>query len=75
MTPHQHPLVDKMPGVGGLHLAVGFSFHGFKFLPVIGDIVVNYLRGRRNGVSKRWCWDRSKEKTSAHGEVLPEDSV
>lgn len=70
MTPFQHPLVDKVPDVQGLHLAVGGSYHSFKFLPVLGDIIVDYLRGMRRGVSRRWSWDRSEEKTSVHDEVL-----
>ncbi|KAF1962895.1 FAD dependent oxidoreductase [Byssothecium circinans] len=75
MTPYQHPLVDKVPGVQGLHLAVGGSYHSFKFLPVFGGIIVDYLRGTRRGVSKRWGWDRSEEKISVHSEVLPKGSV
>ncbi|PVI06449.1 FAD dependent oxidoreductase [Periconia macrospinosa] len=75
MTPYQHPLVDGVPGIEGLHLAVGGSYHSFKFLPVFGGIVVDYLRGRRPGVSKRWGWDRSKEKISVYSEVLPKGSI
>lgn len=75
MTPYQHPLVDKVPGVQGLHLAVGGSYHSFKFLPVFGGIIVDYLQGTRRGVSKRWGWDRSEEKISVHSEVLPKGSV
>jgi hypothetical protein len=36
ITPYQHPLVDQVPGVQGLHLAIGGSYHSFKFLPVFG---------------------------------------
>jgi hypothetical protein len=46
------PLVDKVPGAQGLHLVVGGSYHVFKFLPVFGDIVVDYLQGMRRRVSK-----------------------
>ena len=75
MTPFQHPLIDKVPDVQGLHLAVGGSYHSFKFLPVLGDIIVDYLRGMRRGASKRWSWDRSEEKISVHNEVLSKASV
>lgn len=71
MTPYQHPLVDKVPEVQGLHLAVGGSYHSFKFLPVLGGIIVDYLQGTRRGVSKRWGWNRSEEKMSVHSEMLP----
>ncbi|KAI0526163.1 FAD dependent oxidoreductase [Xylaria bambusicola] len=74
MTPYQHLLVDKVPGAQGLHLVVGGSYHSFKFLLVIGDIIVDYLRGTRRGVSKRWAWDRSEEKISVYREVLPKGS-
>ena len=70
MTPFQHPLVYKVPDVQGLHLAIGGSYHSFKFLPVFGELIVDYLRGMRRGVSKRWSWDRSKEKISVYSEVL-----
>jgi len=75
LTPKQHPLLDQVPGVQGLHLAVGGSYHSFKFLPVFGNIVVAYLRGIRSGVSKRWGWNRTEEKTSVHSEILPKALV
>ena len=70
MTYFQHPLVYKVPDVQGLYLAIGGSYHSFKFFPVFGELIVDYLRGMRRGVSKRWSWDRSKEKISVHSEVL-----
>lgn len=70
MTPFQYPLVYKVPDVQGLYLAIGGSYYSFKFLRVFGDIIVDYLRGMRRGVLKRWSWDRSKEKISVHSEVL-----
>ena len=39
-------VVDWVPGTQGLVVACGGSGHGFKFLPVIGDIVVRALRPR-----------------------------
>ena len=52
LTPYQHPLLDQVPRIQGLHLAVGGSYHSLKFLPVFGDIVVAYLRGTRSSVEK-----------------------
>lgn len=75
MTPYQHPLVDQVPGVEGLHLVVGGSYHFFKFLPVLGIEVVAYLRGTRGGVSKRWGWNRSEERISANSGMLPKAPV
>ena len=36
ITPDWHPVMDKVEGVEGLYLAVGFSGHGFKLSPMIG---------------------------------------
>lgn len=75
LTPYQHPLIDQVPGVQGLHLATGGSYHCFKFFPVLGEIVAAYLRGTRRGVTKRWGWDRSEEKISANSGMVPKALV
>lgn len=36
-TPDWHPILDRVPGVAGLFCAVGFSGHGFKLAPAIGQ--------------------------------------
>ena len=35
-TPDWHPVLDQVPGIEGLYIAVGFSGHGFKLSPMIG---------------------------------------
>ena len=35
-TPDWHPILDAVPGIDGLYVAVGFSGHGFKLSPMIG---------------------------------------
>ena len=37
ITPDWHPILDQVPGVEGLYCAVGFSGHGFKLSPAIGQ--------------------------------------
>ena len=37
VTPDWHPILDRVPGVEGLYCAVGFSGHGFKLSPAIGQ--------------------------------------
>jgi len=37
ITPDWHPILDQVPGVEGLYCAVGFSGHGFKLAPAIGQ--------------------------------------
>lgn len=40
-TPDTHFLVDLLPGHRNVIVAAGFSGHGFKFIPVIGKILVD----------------------------------
>ena len=36
ITPDWHPIMDRIDGIDGLYVAVGFSGHGFKESPMIG---------------------------------------
>jgi len=36
-TPDFHPILDRLPGFEGLYCAVGFSGHGFKLSPIVGQ--------------------------------------
>jgi len=48
----------------GLFIATCGSFHGFKFLPVLGKYVVEMLCGELDPIlQKRWAWDRELPKT------------
>jgi len=38
-TPDWNPVLGPAPGVGGLHLAFGFSGHGFKLSPMVGRML------------------------------------
>jgi sarcosine oxidase subunit beta len=38
ITPDWHPILDESP-VGGFFLAVGFSGHGFKLSPAVGEMM------------------------------------
>lgn len=59
-TPSQDWLLDKHPHsrLGNLYLAVGGSFHSYKFLPTVGKYMVNVLNGIGNGetMDKAWSW-------------------
>ncbi len=37
MTPDEHFIVDRHPAHANVHFGAGFSGHGFKFAPVIGE--------------------------------------
>ncbi|KAF8420632.1 FAD dependent oxidoreductase [Tirmania nivea] len=56
-TPTADFIVDYVPGKKGLFLATGGSGHAFKFLPVLGDIIVDIMLGKYQGVWKdKWRW-------------------
>ncbi len=38
-TPDWHPVLDRVDGIDGLYVAVGFSGHGFKLSPMIGVVM------------------------------------
>ena len=39
VTPDFHPILGWAPGIEGLCLAMGFSGHGLKLSPAIGEII------------------------------------
>lgn len=40
-TPDDHFVIDRLAGSNRIELAVGFCGHGFKFAPVVGEILAN----------------------------------
>jgi glycine/D-amino acid oxidase-like deaminating enzyme len=49
ITPDWHPILDESP-VGGFFLAVGFSGHGFKLSPAVGEMMATLVtEGKRPG--------------------------
>ncbi len=49
VTPDWHPILDRSP-VHGFYLAVGFSGHGFKLSPAVGDLMARLVvEGKRPG--------------------------
>ncbi|KAI9864433.1 MAG: hypothetical protein M1824_005136 [Vezdaea acicularis] len=64
-------LICHHPTIEGLFLATGGSGHGFKFLPVLGEKIVEVLEGReREGFGELWRW---KGGSAVDGEVRTED--
>ena len=43
ITPDWHPILDKLPGVDGAYCAVGFSGHGFKMSPIVGQLMAELI--------------------------------
>ena len=47
MTPDSNPIIDKSPNIDGLYNVTGFSGHGFKLSPVIGELVADMVTGTK----------------------------
>ncbi len=45
ITPDWNPVVGPVPGVDGTYVAVGFSGHGFKLAPTIGESLAQMVLG------------------------------
>jgi sarcosine oxidase subunit beta len=43
ITPDWHPILDKLPGIEGGYCAVGFSGHGFKMSPIVGQLMAEMV--------------------------------
>ena len=46
VTPDWHPILGWAPGLQGLYLAAGWSGHGLKLSPAVGEIVADEILGR-----------------------------
>lgn len=58
-TPTGDFLVDWHPRYEGLFLATGGSGHGFKFLPVLGEKIMDGIEGRlEKELGELWAWPR-----------------
>ena len=70
-TPNQDFIISAHPHCQNLYIATAGSFHGWKFLPIIGDYVVQLLDGTlEEDLVKRWAWDRPQSE-GAHERVRP----
>jgi glycine/D-amino acid oxidase-like deaminating enzyme len=43
VTPDWHPILDRLPGIDGAYVAAGFSGHGFKMSPAVGELVAELV--------------------------------
>ena len=55
--------IDRDPDREGLVVAAGGSGHGFKFAPVLGEIIADVVEGRENPWSHRFRWRTPGEAT------------
>lgn len=59
ISPDNNWFICPHPRCANLYVATGGSFHGWKFLPIVGEYVVQMLQGTLDEVMvKRWSWDR-----------------
>ncbi|HEX6482633.1 MAG TPA: FAD-binding oxidoreductase [Ktedonobacteraceae bacterium] len=58
-TPDFHPILDRLPAYEELYCAVGFSGHGFKLSPVVGQWMAELiLTGNKPDDMKPFAFDR-----------------
>jgi sarcosine oxidase subunit beta len=43
ITPDWHPILDRCPGRESIYCAVGFSGHGFKMSPIVGQLMAELI--------------------------------
>jgi glycine/D-amino acid oxidase-like deaminating enzyme len=43
ITEDWHPILDRLPGLEGGYCAVGFSGHGFKMSPIVGQLMAELV--------------------------------
>ncbi|KAJ5094756.1 hypothetical protein N7456_010617 [Penicillium angulare] len=76
ITPEQHPLITRHPHpkLSNLYLAVGGSFHCWKFLPIIGRYVANAVCGVSNGPDRdsAWKWKEGEQGSGVHQSLIPD---
>jgi sarcosine oxidase subunit beta len=58
-TPDFHPILDRLPAYEGLYCAAGFSGHGFKLSPIIGQWMAQLiLTGAKPEDMQHFAFDR-----------------
>ena len=58
-TPDFHPILDALPGYEGLYGAFGFSGHGFKLSPIVGEWMAQLiLTGTKPDDMQHFAFDR-----------------
>lgn len=74
-TPDGDFIIDYHPRHEGLFLATGGSGHGFKFLPVIGECIVDCVLGQcPEAFRKKWKFDKGEhQRAKRWDEVTTED--
>jgi sarcosine oxidase len=48
MSPDEHFILDRLPGMTHVSIVAGLSGHGFKFAPVLGELLVDLVDGKED---------------------------
>jgi glycine/D-amino acid oxidase-like deaminating enzyme len=75
VTPDWHPILDEVPAGSGFYLCLGFSGHGFKLGPAIGEMMTELVtQGCRPGsdlnLFKLERFAQDKPIRGAYGDML-----
>ena len=49
-SPDLQPILGPVPGIEGLHVAAGFSGHGFKLSPITGQLIAEKILDGRTSL-------------------------
>jgi sarcosine oxidase len=53
LTPDRHFIIDRHPRHERVAIAAGFSGHGFKFAPVVGELLADIATDRQRAITTR----------------------
>lgn len=59
-------LIDRHPQRPGVVVATGGSGHGFKFTPVLGEIIADVVEDKPNAFAARFAWRARGESKTEH---------
>jgi sarcosine oxidase/L-pipecolate oxidase len=65
-----HFVIDFVPDKKGLMVATGGSGHGFKFLPNLGEHVVDRIEGKKNDFLQYWNWRTHEAGTRRYNSIM-----
>jgi glycine/D-amino acid oxidase-like deaminating enzyme len=72
VTPDHQPVLGPVPEYAGLHVDFGWSGHGFKHAPAVGDIVAEVVL---EGGAKGWDLTPFRWSRFRDGDLLPRASA
>ncbi len=68
ITPDWNPILGPLPGIEGIFIAVGFSGHGFKLAPTLGESLATVVLGEKPSLPiDMYSISRFQEDSPLHG--------